>query len=899
MSDKPTTRNNEEQRAARLTAFVLDELSSDERAEVEAELASVPGKRRVYEELTQIAEELQAGKWDDASSERSPALRAAVSERLSEFDPTVELPTSRTTFSRRRWVAVITISTALLVLAIPLQWVQVPERVANDFRDLLPSRAPAAPDDVDVANVMARPSRHEQIVLTKPEAETLNGLKYVPIESLKAGEASAELVRQSQEQVDKNVVTYGEGLPQEKTNYRDLPENLLHQLTELNVANEELRANKSEAKQLEEALKRAQQEGQVQIRTIAAENGYSIQRVQIQRVQEVADKLSQMKSGVVVMEDGASIVPAAPAESPTATRVAGRATSSQVATGPNYPQVPLGWRNTKMTWDDGWWQLDFKSPDSNGNGIPPAEGVQPHFYYEARAEAELGEAEGESKHLGRSLAKQSAVKALQIVPRNEQYAPIVENQFVGVVNKPVSTFSIDVDTASYANVRRFLTQGQLPPPNAVRLEELINYFGYEYPEPEGKDPFSVSMEVAQCPWQPVHQIVRIGLKGKEVPRKERPASSLVFLLDVSGSMQDENKLPLLKKAMKLLTDQLTENDRVTIVTYAGNAGLALETTNGESKETIRGAIDGLNANGSTNGSAGIQLAYEKATEAFVKEGTNRVILATDGDLNVGVTEDGDLVKLITEKAKSGVFLTVLGFGEGNLKDGKLEKLADNGNGMYAYIDSFGEARKVLVEQISGSLVTIAKDVKIKVEFNPAEVAAYRLLGYENRLMTAAEFNDDTKDAGEIGAGHTVTALYEVVPRTANPKLTASDGELKYQRLPTPVEPPKELTDAAKTGDLLTLYLRYKQPDEDESTLRESVVKNEKRAFDEASADFRFAASVASFGMHLRNSKYRGSTSFAVIEETAASAVGDDPQGHRAQFVDLVRRASELVSRQGK
>ncbi|MBI2478067.1 MAG: von Willebrand factor type A domain-containing protein, partial [Planctomycetia bacterium] len=394
------------------------------------------------------------------------------------------------------------------------------------------------------------------------------------------------------------------------------------------------------------------------------------------------------------------------------------------------------------------------------------------------AESKYGEDEVQLSKLRSGLSEQLDVG-------NEQYAQIVENRFASVGDEPLSTFSIDVDTASYANARRFLAQNQMPPANAIRIEEFINYFSYDYPAPREGEPFSVNMEVAQCPWQPAHQLVRIGLKGKEVPQQQRPASNIVFLLDVSGSMQDANKLPLLKQAMKLLTDQLTESDRVSIVTYAGNAGLALDTTNGESKQTIRDAIDALNANGSTNGSAGIQLAYEKATQSFIKEGANRVILATDGDLNVGVTDDDALVELIKQKAASGVFLTVLGFGEGNLKDGKLEKLADNGNGMYAYIDSLREARKVLVEQITGSLVTIAKDVKIKVEFNPAEVAAYRLLGYENRLMSAPDFDNDAKDAGEIGAGHTVTALYEIVPSKVKEQLTSTAASLKYQRPVTP------------------------------------------------------------------------------------------------------------------
>lgn len=361
----------------------------------------------------------------------------------------------------------------------------------------------------------------------------------------------------------------------------------------------------------------------------------------------------------------------------------------------------------------------------------------------------------------------------------EQYEAIVENPFVTVVGRQaLSTFSIDVDTGSYANVRRFLTQNQLPPANAVRIEELINYFPYDYPAPKGNQPFSTQLEVAECPWQPEHRLVHIGLQGKTIARQERPGCNLVFLLDVSGSMKDHNKLPLLKLAMKLLVDQLNENDRVAIVTYASEAGVRLKSTVADKHDVIRAAIDGLNANGSTNGGAGIQMAYEQALAGAIEGGVNRVILATDGDLNVGITDDDALVRLIKEQAASDVFLTVLGFGEGNLKEAKLEKLADNGNGMYAYIDNLREARKVLVEQIEGSLVTIAKDVKIKIEFNPSEVKAYRLIGYENRLMTAAEFDGDKKDAGEIGAGHSVTAIYEIVP--AAPAQLADAGPLKYQ-----------------------------------------------------------------------------------------------------------------------
>jgi Ca-activated chloride channel family protein len=486
------------------------------------------------------------------------------------------------------------------------------------------------------------------------------------------------------------------------------------------------------------------------------------------------------------------------------------------------------------------------------------------------------------------------------IKTGEQYNTIIENQFLAPTSEPLSTFSIDVDTASYSNIRRFLTSGQMPPPAAVRIEEMVNYFGYSYAQPKGKEPFAVNMETADCPWNPGHVLLRVGLKGKEIERKARPASNLVFLLDVSGSMADENKLPLLKTTMTMLTGELTENDRVTIVTYAGDAGLKLEPTSGDQKQKITDAINSLSAGGSTNGSAGIDLAYQKAAEAFIKEGTNRVILATDGDLNVGVTSDDALVKLIKEKAAGGTFLTVLGFGEGNLKDGKLEQIADNGNGMYAYIDSVREGRKVMVEQLTGSLVTIAKDVKIQIEFNPAQVQSYRLLGYENRVMAAADFNNDKKDAGEIGAGHTVTALYELVPVEVSRKENAPRPDvepLKYQKAITAAvaEPkePKALTDAATSGELLTLKLRYKEPDGVESRLIEFPLKERGKQFNSASKDFQFAAAVASFGMILRGSQHRGSSNASAVAEIAAGAIGEDPNGLRAEFVDLVRRAEKL------
>ena len=475
----------------------------------------------------------------------------------------------------------------------------------------------------------------------------------------------------------------------------------------------------------------------------------------------------------------------------------------------------------------------------------------------------------------------------------EQYEPITENEFKKATgNAALSTFSIDVDTASYSNMRRFLQSGQRPPANAVRIEELVNYFDYDYPQPEGDRPFAVDMEIASCPWDEQHHLLRVALKGKEIHRSERSATNLVFLLDVSGSMQDQNKLPLLKQGLTMMVQQLNENDSVSIVTYAGNAGVVLNPTSGDNKRQIEKAIETLNAGGSTNGSAGIELAYELAQKQFINGGSNRVLLATDGDLNVGVTDDGALVELIKRKASEGVFLTVLGFGTGNLKDGKLEQLADNGNGMYAYIDNFREAHKVLIEQMSGSLETIAKDVKIQIEFNPSEVKSYRLIGYENRVLAAKDFDNDKKDAGEIGAGHSVTALYELQLSGAVDQ-TASAQNLKYQQTDA-VEQPKpadgKTSQDNHSGELLTLALRFKKPDAQKSERIEFTLKDEPTSFSTASSEFRFAAAVASFGMILRGSQHQGQTSMKWVEETATRAIGSDVGGYRAEFIDLVRRA---------
>ena len=470
------------------------------------------------------------------------------------------------------------------------------------------------------------------------------------------------------------------------------------------------------------------------------------------------------------------------------------------------------------------------------------------------------------------------------------YDHIVENPFLDAKSNPLSTFSIDVDTASYSNIRRFINEGSLPPKDAVRVEEMINYFTYEYAQPADEKPFAVHVDLASCPWEPSHRLVRIGLKGREIATDKRGASNLVFLLDVSGSMEPAERLPLVKQAMRLLVEKLTENDRVAIVVYAGASGVALPSTNGAHKEQILQALENLQAGGSTNGAEGIQLAYRIAADNFIKGGVNRVILATDGDFNVGVTNQGDLIRLIEEKAKTGVFLSVLGVGRDNLKDSTMQKLADKGNGNYAYLDSLDEARKVLVQQMNGTLVTIAKDVKIQVEFNPARVASYRLIGYEKRMLRKEDFNNDKVDAGEIGAGHTVTALYEVVPVgvSGNPAASVPAVDtLKYSANE------RSTNEGSTSSEMLTVKLRYKKPDGDKSDLVERAVTDDSGDFAKASPDFKFAAAVAEFGMILRDSEHKGNGTFGAVLEWANEGKGADANGYRAGFIELVRKAQAL------
>lgn len=470
----------------------------------------------------------------------------------------------------------------------------------------------------------------------------------------------------------------------------------------------------------------------------------------------------------------------------------------------------------------------------------------------------------------------------------EQYDRIEDNPFLGVRSNPLSTFSVDVDRASYSNLRRFIQNGQRPPKDAVRIEELINYFTYELPEPGARDPLRITTESMAAPWQPRHQLLRIALQARRIETHDLPPNNLVFLIDVSGSMMSADKLPLVKRGLRLLVDQLRPQDRVALVTYAGSAGVVLPSTSGDEKVSILEAIDRLEAGGSTAGGAGIALAYDVARDAFRADGNNRVIMATDGDFNVGVSSDAELERLVERRRQEGTYLTVLGFGTGNVQAAKMEKLAKVGNGNYAYIDQLDEARKVLVEEMGATLRTVANDVKLQVEFNPAVVQAYRLIGYENRLLRDEDFADDRKDAGDVGAGHQVTALYEVVPVGVTGTVTVQDRDsLRY----TPVTEPSSSNVRQATGrELAYVKLRYKQPGENTSRLLEAAVPQasaDRGA--RASADLRFAAAVASFGMLLRESEHRGNSSAARVLEQARAALGDDVGGYRAAFVQLVER----------
>ncbi len=489
------------------------------------------------------------------------------------------------------------------------------------------------------------------------------------------------------------------------------------------------------------------------------------------------------------------------------------------------------------------------------------------------------------KGLSKSDIKKLKDKQLQLDPTNEDYDSFVENAFESPKTAPLSTFSIDVDNASYTNIRRFINAGQKVPKDAVRVEEMVNFFKYKYPQPLRDNPFSINTEYSDCPWNTNNKLVRIGLQGKNMATDDLPASNLVFLIDVSGSMSSDNKLPLLKQSLKILVNQLRDEDKISIVVYAGAAGLVLPSTSGKDKRAIINSLDNLNAGGSTAGGAGILLAYKTAEENFIKGGNNRVILATDGDFNVGSSSNSDMETLITEKRKSGVFLTCLGYGMGNYKDSKMEILADKGNGNYAYIDNIQEANRFLGKEFKGSMFAIAKDVKIQIEFNPTHVKAYRLIGYENRKLRPEDFKNDTIDAGELGSGHTVTALYEIIPRDVKSKLFEEPTNLKY----TIVDEP-----AVKNynPELATIKFRYKKPDGDKSIEMSTIIATTSIPLESASDDFKFSAAVAWMGLKLRDSKLVINKSPEGILALANEGLTNDSEGYRAEFVRLIENVRQ-------
>lgn len=489
-------------------------------------------------------------------------------------------------------------------------------------------------------------------------------------------------------------------------------------------------------------------------------------------------------------------------------------------------------------------------------------------------------------------SKQMAVRSLGMpaliydrYANREEYSHNAENRFKSPVKDPLSTFSIDVDAASYSNIRRFINQGEMPPKDAVRIEEMINYFNYNYPKPTGNDPVRITTEVGICPWNKTHRLVQIGLKAREIESKNLPASNFVFLIDVSGSMFGPTRLELVKSSLRLLVNNLREKDRVAIVTYCGDARVALPSTPGNEKQKIKDALETLTAGGSTAGGAGIKEAYRIAQKNFIAQGNNRIILCTDGDFNVGASSETELENLIESKRKSGIFLTVLGYGMGNYKDNKMQILAQKGNGNHAYIDNIQEANKVLVNEFGSTMYAVAKDVKLQVEFNPAKVQSYRLVGYETRILNDEDFNDDTKDAGEMGAGHTVTALYEIIPTGISGNIPGSIDPLKYQT-ETNIN-----TQTSNSSELLTVKLRYKTPEEEKSKKIEKSVTDMGK--DNVSPDFRFASAVAMFAQLLKDSDFKGEATYDKVIETANKGLSFDPEGYRAEFVRLVQSAKGL------
>lgn len=842
----------------RLTAYVLGELSEEERREIEVELDRDPDCRQFVEETRALVEELAQDIGSEPEFVLTDDQKRAVEDGISRMDGAgIASPGSARESQSRRWIGWgvgVSLAAGLLLATVFVM------REGSD------SHPP-----FEISSVIEEASRDDE----KGEKS------WGELESVGAKRGTAKSARSQFEDLEVLGEDAGERLGlqdlRQKKEKKGAVRNWTHVVdaepSPTDLALGVMRENGVQSPELdskdgisptpatEESLNAlvvrsdvpSRSSGEVRLITDSPVPGTS--RVQ----RSLRDGLSRPSEG------GAAGKSQAPSLGKKSVRLAGETPARTLQS--------LGGKRAK----------DTKSG-------PAAPKVDKETIASLRTLGYISDQEGAADFSNRAEGESRADAQLPTTreaPATEAYDHVEENPFSAVRNEPRSTFSIDVDTASYANVRRLLNEGKMPPKGAVRIEEMVNYFDYDYPSAVGGEPFSVHVETSQSLWSSQHRLVRIGIRGKDVRKEDCPPSNLVFLIDVSGSMKSSKKLPLLKQGLNLLVSQLSERDRVAIVVYANGTGVVLPSTSGNNHETIRHALQGLEAGGSTNGGAGIELAYRVAGEKRIEGGINRVILCTDGDLNVGVTNQSDLVSMIKEKAKQGVFLTVLGFGTGNYKDSTLEKIADHGNGNYAYVDSLQEASKVLVQEMMGTLHTIAKDVKIQVEFNPLEVESYRLIGYENRMLATRDFNDDKKDAGEIGAGHTVTALYELIPRGAAvaSALPGSDP-LKYQFQPEP-------TSAAHSGQLMTVKLRYKQPDGDKSRLIEVPVTDSWGDLGLSSADFRFAATVAGFGMLLRGSAHKGEMTYAGLKEIASNCLGRDEKGYRREFLELVEKARRI------
>ncbi len=822
----------------RLTTYALGEIEDAERPEIEAGLASDPGARALVEEIRATARLLVDHLRAETGSGLEPGQHRAIENRLETHPP-------RKPAGRRRWAGLAVAAgllglTATLLVPAIRSFLDRPEPIVN-ARNFIASadmaKAEAAQRWGERSDRDAPASANEPAVDYRTFNDSAPAASPAP--------AAAESASRSNDIMDDDAIVLGRQVTA-PSGPPARPKSLAKEST---VGREVALSSSSRGSRPAAPAQPGGQPGA--FKTYHGMNGEAGER---KRSAATPEMIALKPADARIAEAAGAKPAAAPAEGLSLDRVADVAE-------PNKPALA-----------------------ERGLGYKAKATVEAEQLVEKKADldAALGVKEGTA----RTLIEMAEVRRKQLQDEakagGEAFQAIVDHPFLPVAENPLSTFSIDVDTASYSNVRRFLNQNSLPPRDAVRIEELVNYFPYRYPAPKADEPFSVNCEVARCPWDAEHRLVRIGLKGREVENDTRPPSNLVFLIDVSGSMQDLDKLPLLKAGMKLLVEQLGENDRVAMVVYAGKEGLALASTRCDRKAEILSALEQLQAGGSTNGGKGIELAYQVAVANFIKGGTNRVILATDGDFNVGVTEGPALNKLIEEQRQTGVFLSVLGFGQGNVKHDKLESLADKGNGQYCYIDSIREARKVLVEQMGGTLVTIAKDVKIQVAFDPTRTASYRLIGYENRTLQNRDFEDDKKDAGEIGAGHCVTALYEVAPpgvaAVANSKLQES-----------------KLAQQAAKGNarLLEVRLRCKASDGDVSRLITSPADDDGRDFAAASADFRFASAVAGFGMLLRDSPHKGSLTWDGLIELASGSTGGDPGGYRKEFLGLVRKAREI------